>query len=192
MKYLLITIFFIFAVMISHAQGSLSIIIETDTGQVNQLISEIDSLTFEKDKDPYMMIVQKDDAVELYSISLSDIHKVTFDDDSMSVFQADDGILKMNFFGFHKILFVNENLSALETLSNQQKRAFVYQAPDGNSITIVTGSEKPQSVVIWDIDGVVCYSEKDPFYKSTIDISGLPPGVYMLKTGNECIKFRKH
>jgi len=192
MKNLFITILFIFSVMISHAQGSFSIIIETNSGQVNQLISEIDSLTFEKDKDPYMMIVQKDDAVELHSISLSNIHKVTFDDDSMSVFQADNGIFKMNLFGFHKLLFVNENLSALEILSNQQKRTFVYQAPDGNSITIVTGSEKPQSVIIWNIDGVVCCSEEDPSYKSTIDISRFQPGIYMLKTGNECIKFRKN
>jgi hypothetical protein len=70
-------------------------------------------------------------------------------------------------------------------LKAEEKNILVYPNPGNDLFSIETGSDEPSYLNIMNISGQVVYQETLTQSKSSIDLSELPKGVYMIKISNE-------
>ena len=81
---------------------------------------------------------------------------------------------------------VNEALAHVDIQEADEewfaKSLQVYPNPATSQVTVLTGRHTPETVMIYAINGTLVLSQQ-VVMESTIDISGLPHGVYIVKCG---------
>lgn len=118
---------------------------------------------------------------------LSDIRKLTITGDELTVhFWAGTA----DVYGLSAIrkLYFQENVAVTE-LSSATSSLGVFPNPAHSSITVRGLRDKPTEVLVFRSDGQLVISSTLSTSNASIDISSLVPGLYLLRTDGQTLKF---
>ncbi len=131
------------------------------------------------------MVVRTQFGSDVYN--LSDIAKVLVKKDGLSVVERAKNAKTYSYPQIMKITF--NTATSLTTLKAQTSN-FKVKVEDGGNAISWTGTKGEQVVTLFDITGKII-SQATRQTSQRMDISDLPHGIYVLKIGNNSIKFSK-
>lgn len=117
-------------------------------------------------------------------IPISDFSCINFSGDDVSI-----GSEKLTFSDLDSYRFIDKDVSDIEDITTDDN-AF-YLDPSGE--LIINGTTDNGPIRIFDIDGKVCAAAAHTYPDGRVGLNfkGLQPGIYIIKTGDQTIKFRK-
>lgn len=135
---------------------------------------------------PGLTVITLDNTEQQFA--LSQIGKITFDGNTMFLYDQDNNVLGYNSLDqVGKIIVVEDGTEALnEVNSNVQ----IIMQPAQQSI-IVKGLPGTQTIRVFNMAGNMLLSATSQAEQTTIDVSGLNHGIYMLQAGAQVVKFEK-
>lgn len=135
---------------------------------------------------PSLTVITLDNTEQQFA--LSQIGKITFDGNTMFLYDQDNNVLGYNSLDqVGKIVVVEDGTEALnEVNSNVQ----IIMQPAQQSI-IVKGLPGTQTIRVFNMAGNVLLSATSQAEQTTIDVSGLNHGIYLLQAGAQVVKFEK-
>ena len=135
---------------------------------------------------PGLTVITLDNTEQQFS--LSQIGKITFDGNTMFLYDQDNNVLGYNSLDqVGKIVVVEDGTEALnEVNSNVQ----IIMQPVQQSI-IVKGLPGTQTIRVFNMAGNMLLSATSQAEQTTIDVSGLNHGIYLLQAGAQVVKFEK-
>ena len=131
------------------------------------------------------MVVRTQFGSDVYN--LSDIAKVLVKKDGLSVVERAKNAKTYSYPQIMKITF--NTATSLTTLKAQPSN-FKVKVEDGGNAISWTGTKGELAVTLFDITGKII-SQATRQTSQRMDISALPHGIYVLKVGNNNVKFSK-
>ena len=122
---------------------------------------------------------------------LSAIRKITFSDNNLVVNTTDDNQNPFALSSINSILLNASNTDIESTPENETSSLSIYPNPASEVIYINTEIYKETDIYIYRIDGSLVLYSRLSLSANSIDVSGLSPGVYIVKTNNQALKFVK-
>jgi hypothetical protein len=134
------------------------------------------------------LAVRKTDGSELI-VSLSQIQRITFPGNNLALnyVSGSSDLFSLSLVG--RIYFTTKTTGA-DVLEEPASTISVYPNPAKNYLNIANVSGAT-TIAIFRIDGSKVFEDKAEQGKTTIGISSLPAGMYLLKANNQVVKFIK-
>lgn len=119
------------------------------------------------------------------------VAKIEFAADGINVIRTNDtGDTYLFSDGVEKIMFHPENPSAITTVKNADEAMTLFVARDGSYISVRGWKGDKAAVSIYALNGQQVLATSN-WNGGDINVSGLAPGIYLIKVGNKSAKFRK-
>ena len=125
-----------------------------------------------------------------YSQAFAIIGRLEFTGDSMYLVSTDGQILGRELrTDVHKIAFGNDSTTAISSVEMDAK-IHIYPNPVQQSL-IIEGAQTNETIRIYTLNGVVITTAKVHDDLTTIDVSNLPAGQYLLQANTQIVKLIK-